>query len=161
MKIQEIPLTQADTDSLLAKLKSLVTGVEADPPTVDHDTLQALADSVATFGDTLSFTDAQKDSLWKLSFTMWNRCVDLGNAQGSALEEGAQASLRQAACDILLLAGASPTVQDAGAKVAFLLLKVSGTAAVFSHLGAHSARVAQRRPSVTVQHGGLPPLVAS
>ncbi|KAH7685119.1 Meiosis specific protein Spo22/ZIP4/TEX11 protein [Dioscorea alata] len=67
--------------------------------------------------------DPTRLHLWKLSYRLWNACVDLSNASPAATPSPCLADLRLAAADILLLAGAPPGVPSPELKSASFFLK--------------------------------------
>ncbi|KAK1270370.1 hypothetical protein QJS04_geneDACA006136 [Acorus gramineus] len=69
-----------------------------------------------------------KLQIWKLSYRLWNACVDLSNAaglrrRGGEEEQEEQARLRQVAADLLLLAGKPAGVPSPAFKAASFFYK--------------------------------------
>ncbi|KAK9138994.1 hypothetical protein Sjap_009588 [Stephania japonica] len=58
-----------------------------------------LSQSVTPFGDD------DKSQIWKLSYRLWNACVDISNAATTSAVDEEQAKLRQISSDLLFLAG--------------------------------------------------------
>lgn len=106
--------------STIDDLEKLIGFVEKDC-SCSEEFLKRLSASVAGIPSTLN--ENQVTGLWKLSYRLWNVCVDMANnTLGTEKEmDVLQVKLRQVACDILLEAGESQSVRSGKLKMAMFL----------------------------------------
>ncbi|KAK8946885.1 hypothetical protein KSP39_PZI006619 [Platanthera zijinensis] len=146
MRISELspelrrPATVSDPEpSLLVFLGELESSVrEAESiSSEDIPSLEKLAaclrKSIFRLSSALPLSDSSKLQVWKLSYCLWNACVDLTNAAtvlptANACDSRrrgltAQAELRQIACDLLLLADSPKGIPSPAFKSASFFYK--------------------------------------
>ncbi|MQM00675.1 hypothetical protein Taro_033415 [Colocasia esculenta] len=133
MRISEISpdlATPGPHDSLphiLQELEALVKEAE-DLPSGCHSLPEPLAAglqrNLSRLPSLIPLPEAAKLQLWKLSYRLWNACVDLSNGvqmwsnDRRGVEEH-HASLRQVAADLLLLAGSPAGIPSPAFKAAY------------------------------------------
>ncbi|KAG6557516.1 hypothetical protein Mapa_000790 [Marchantia paleacea] len=100
----------------LSTVDKLVSEIEQSS-IVSSRVLNQLREILGQLTDKLS--DDEKLQAWKLSYRLWNTCVDLANNKplGEEIDED-HAGLRQAASDLLLLAGTIEGVDSCLLKIA-------------------------------------------
>ncbi|KAL1834955.1 hypothetical protein ACET3Z_004606 [Daucus carota] len=99
----EIRSSPGDPQShLLSQIESSIKLLESQSPpaTLSSDDLRL---SLTQLKSLSPFTNSLKLHVWKLSYRLWNACVDLSNASGVKLNDE-HAKLRQVSADLLLLA---------------------------------------------------------
>ncbi|KAL7201219.1 hypothetical protein ACSBR1_033012 [Camellia fascicularis] len=116
MRISEIPspdLRQSLNDPqfhILSQIESSIKDLERhSPESPSPDTLSSdLRLSLTQLTSLSPFSNSVKLQIWKLSYRLWNSCVDLANAAGvrssSAPPAGGHAKLRHVSADLLFLA---------------------------------------------------------
>lgn len=111
---------------LLTDLNKVVSDVEsfdtsASSPEKLAGDFRRILTNLASASSSSSLTEAFRVQVWKLAVRLWNACVDRANstalARGSAAL-AAEAEIRQAAPELLLLAGAPDGIPSAAAKTA-------------------------------------------
>ncbi|XP_078434659.1 tetratricopeptide repeat (TPR)-like superfamily protein [Wolffia australiana] len=110
----------------LLELESLIKEAEdlsADLHGIPQSLVVGLSRSLNHLTSLLPLSDAIKLHIWKLSYRLWNACVDLSNAKqirsdGRTRIDESQVSLRQAASDLLHLAGSPPGIPSPAFKCA-------------------------------------------
>ncbi|KAJ0972222.1 hypothetical protein J5N97_020181 [Dioscorea zingiberensis] len=127
------PTVPADSapHHLIDELEAAITAAEflsPSDPSASAEAAAALASRLRAAISHLAsnpstFPDPVRLHLWKLSYRLWNACVDLSNASRAAAPSPCLADLRLAAADILLLAGAPPGVPSPELKSASFFLK--------------------------------------
>ncbi|PKA60212.1 hypothetical protein AXF42_Ash008271 [Apostasia shenzhenica] len=127
MRISELspelrcPATSGDLQPshlhFLEDLESSVNEAESlspEDPTSPEKLAVRLGKSLSRLSSVLPLSDSAKLQIWKLSYRLWNACVDLSNAADvlASIDDGdrlrcrtGQAELRQIASEFLLLAG--------------------------------------------------------
>ncbi|XP_057861908.2 TPR repeat-containing protein ZIP4 isoform X2 [Cryptomeria japonica] len=93
--------------SIIEKMEMEVAQVEQLLPMVSPENTQKLRDFMMRLAPRKSMiTEEQKLLLWKLSYRLWNSCVDIANAMqaGQQFHEE-HVKIRQVASDLLLVAG--------------------------------------------------------
>ncbi|KAK9747794.1 hypothetical protein RND81_02G015000 [Saponaria officinalis] len=136
MKILEISspspeLRQPDTlTTTLSQLESLIKLTETlspkspPPPTLSPHLRQCLTHLTQLAPNSFlnSFPNSVKLQLWKLSYRLWNACVDLSNSSSSRAGKE-HVELRHAAADILCVAGDVAGVPSPALKAASFYYK--------------------------------------
>lgn len=96
--------TDSDHSSLLSKIESTIKSVERHPsaqPLPDNSFSCEIRLSVAQLSQLVHLPNSAKLLVWKLSYRLWNACVDLSNASSRKISEEL-AKLRQVAAEMLL-----------------------------------------------------------
>ncbi|KAK9280893.1 hypothetical protein L1049_003784 [Liquidambar formosana] len=119
------PLHDSQTQLLLSQIETSIQQTERlSPQSPFPDTLTSdLRLALSNLSQLAPFPNSVKLHLWKLSYRLWNACVDLSNATG-ILSPGSKAAaeeyvkLRHVAADLLSLAGdvsgvPSPAIKSA------------------------------------------------
>lgn len=128
----ELRHTQPDdqSDPLAAHIESLIKQFETLPVTQPRPELSQLAADLRRCLSQLAerappFPNSLKLHLWKLSYRLWNSCVDRSNASSlrSSSSDEDQANLRHVAADMLSLAGSAAGVPSPEVKTAFFYYK--------------------------------------
>ncbi|XP_020102367.1 TPR repeat-containing protein ZIP4 [Ananas comosus] len=131
--LNPLPLLLEELETLVADAESLSS---SDPSSAEA-LAAALRRSLARLSSSSSSSSSSaaplpehaKLQIWKLSFRLWNACVDLSNSSAVRRPGGVsggedrrsrtdQAQVRQAAAELLLLAGCPSGVPSAAAKAA-------------------------------------------
>ncbi|OAY73918.1 TPR repeat-containing protein ZIP4 [Ananas comosus] len=131
--LNPLPLLLGELETLVADAESLSS---SDPSSAEA-LAAALRRSLARLSSSSSSSSSSaaplpehaKLQIWKLSFRLWNACVDLSNSSAVRRPGGVsggedrrsrtdQAQVRQAAAELLLLAGCPSGVPSAAAKAA-------------------------------------------
>ncbi|KAI4329920.1 hypothetical protein MLD38_028250 [Melastoma candidum] len=131
MRIAEISNAEEAQESspALARIESLIALLESNP---GDSQLPRLADDLRSSLSELARTPAfplppVSLHLWKLSFRLWNSCVDLSNGLSSSPSPSSNSlhlvRVRHVAADMLLLAGSPPSVPSPLNKTAFFFFK--------------------------------------
>ncbi|KAI4354097.1 hypothetical protein L6164_002996 [Bauhinia variegata] len=95
------------------------------PETITADLQQCLSQ----LSQSTPFSNSQKLQIWKLSFRLWNSCVDISNASSlrfssTSVTAEDHAKLRHLAADLLYLAGDATGIPSPAIKSASFYLKV-------------------------------------
>ncbi|XP_073036812.1 TPR repeat-containing protein ZIP4-like [Primulina eburnea] len=114
----------SDHSRALSKIESLINSLERHPPS------QPLLDSfssdlklaLALISQLAPFPNSTKILVWKLSYRLWNVCVDLSNASAAKISEE-HAKLRQIAADLLFLNSDVEGIPSPAIKVALFFYK--------------------------------------
>lgn len=128
MQITEVDTGEGegDVDKKLQGIEEVVAKIEKEAPNLDPDAVKSLRAAVTNIGSRL--TDEQKLALWRLSYRIWNTCVEISNDRKDGFreqEEESHARLRHIACDILLLAGeVAKNIKSGLLKTAYFFFKV-------------------------------------
>lgn len=128
MQITEVEATvgEEDVDKSLQTIEKVVTQIEKEAPNLDPLAVKNLRAAVTEIGSRL--TEEQKLALWKLSYRIWNTCVEISNDRKDGFreqEEETHARLRHISCDILLLAGeVAKNIKSGLLKTAYFFFKV-------------------------------------
>ncbi|KAK1319658.1 hypothetical protein QJS10_CPB04g01991 [Acorus calamus] len=121
-----------DRQPLLEEIESVVREAErtSSPEDLPSNSLSdKLRKSLSGLKSSASpLPEPLKLQIWKLSYRLWNACVDLSNAaglrrRGGEEEQEEQARLRQVAADLLLLAGKPAGVPSPAFKAASFFYK--------------------------------------
>ncbi|GJP70589.1 hypothetical protein CLOP_g1512 [Closterium sp. NIES-67] len=99
------------------EFERLVEELEQGPSSFGLDKVDALSSAALAFS---SSSDAGKTTeMWKLSYRIWNACVDISNRKElTTAEKEKNAKLRNIAADVLLAAGESSAVHSSLLKIA-------------------------------------------
>ncbi|XP_024540453.1 TPR repeat-containing protein ZIP4 [Selaginella moellendorffii] len=117
----------------LRRIERLVCDIEQASPGIGVDTVEELQECVLGLKSELS--EEQRLQIWKLSYRIWNTCVDIANSiqqqqppGRAAVDSSAEyhARLRQIASEMLFLAGAVGSIRSSTLKMATFFLR-SGT----------------------------------
>ncbi|OVA11043.1 2-5-oligoadenylate synthetase [Macleaya cordata] len=82
-----------------------------------------LQKSLSRLNSIAPLSKSSKLQIWKLSYRLWNACVDLSNAAGNRSSDEEQAKLRQISADLLFLAGDVPGIPSPAFKSASFFYK--------------------------------------
>ncbi|KAF8008818.1 hypothetical protein BT93_K2461 [Corymbia citriodora subsp. variegata] len=117
-------------DPLASQIESLIKQFETIPVTHPRPELSPLASDLrrclSQLAERAPFPNSLKLRLWKLSYRLWNSCVDHSNAssiRSSPSSSEDQANLRHVAADMLSLAGSAAGVPSPEVKTAFFYHK--------------------------------------
>ncbi|CAI7739088.1 unnamed protein product [Closterium sp. NIES-54] len=104
------------------EFERLVEELEQGPSSFGQNKVDALASAAKAIS---SSCDAGKTTeLWKLSYRIWNACVDISNRKElTTSEKEKNARLRNIAADVLLAAGESTAVHSSLLKIAMFFQK--------------------------------------
>ncbi|XP_030529769.1 TPR repeat-containing protein ZIP4 isoform X2 [Rhodamnia argentea] len=121
----------AQSDPFTSQIESLIKQFETIPITHPSPELSQLASDLrrclSQLAERAPFPNSLKLHLWKLSYRLWNSCVDHSNASSirssSSSSSEDQANLRHIAADMLSLAGSATGVPSPEVKTAFFYYK--------------------------------------
>jgi tetratricopeptide (TPR) repeat protein len=108
----------SDVESLIVSAETLSSSSSASPTSLSN-LAASLRRQLTLLAPLAPFPDPSQLRLWKLSFRLWNACIDLsnwGDRPSTFLAE-----LRQCAADILLVSGSPTSVPSATVKIASFL----------------------------------------
>nr|XP_010909836.1 TPR repeat-containing protein ZIP4 [Elaeis guineensis] len=128
---QPLRLLLEDLESSIQEAESL----SPDDPSSGEKLVTRLRRSLSRLPAALPLPEPAKIHIWKLSYRLWNACVDLSNAAGFRPDgrwRTGQAELRQIAADLLLLAGNPAGIPSAAFKAASFFHK---TGQIWHELG--------------------------
>lgn len=106
--------------SIVTKMEKQIAHIEQIVPMVSAENIKKLREYMIrlTPCKTLLRED-QKLQLWKLSYRLWNACVDMGNAmQAGQQYDEEHVKLRHLASDMLLIAGKVDGIPSSLLKIA-------------------------------------------
>ncbi|KAJ3678125.1 hypothetical protein LUZ60_001928 [Juncus effusus] len=132
MKISELsPDPNRTSSSSFSHLESLITSLESfsssssSSPTTSLSTLStSLRKHLTQLASLRPFPAPSQLRLWKLSFRLWNSCVDIFNSDNSSSQHNNNivlAEIRHCAADLLLVAGISSEIPSGKIKAASFL----------------------------------------
>ncbi|MCO5600500.1 hypothetical protein L7F22_054613 [Adiantum nelumboides] len=103
-------------------LENLVAEVKQMAPIISGEINQKLRNLIPTFPSRLN--EDQKFRIWKLSYRIWNTCVEISNSlhPGQEVDEE-HAKLRHLASDLLVVAGSIGAVHSSLSKTAMFYFK--------------------------------------
>lgn len=127
MQITEVEMSEVeeDADCSIHTIEEIVTKIEESSPTLDPLSVKSLRAAVTRIGSGL--TEEQKVELWKISYRIWNTCVEISNSRkdGQDQDQETHARLRHIACDMLLLGGdIAKNIKSGLLKTAYFFYKV-------------------------------------
>ncbi|KZV52381.1 testis-expressed sequence 11 protein-like [Dorcoceras hygrometricum] len=108
----------------LSQIESSINSLERHPPT--HPLLDSFSSdlklALAQISQLAPFPNSTKILVWKLSYRLWNVCVDLSNASTAKISEE-HAKLRQIAADLLFLTADVEGIPSPAIKAALFFYK--------------------------------------
>ncbi|CAN4093065.1 unnamed protein product [Withania somnifera] len=120
MKIDEVSSPEDLHNQLCSKIESSIKDIEKHvPATPLPDSFSTdLRRNISQLNSLSPFSNSLKLHIWKLSYRLWNTCVDLSNAIAGGVKNEEHAKLRQVSADLLFLASdvsgiPSPAVKSA------------------------------------------------
>ncbi|KAI5071272.1 hypothetical protein GOP47_0013523 [Adiantum capillus-veneris] len=130
MQISEVSSEQSAASDIsndptclpIKTLENLVAEVEQLAPMIGCEINQKLRNLIPTFPSRLN--EDQKFRIWKLSYRIWNTCVEISNSFKSGQEvDEEHAKLRHVASDLLVVAGSIGAVHSSLSKMAMFYFK--------------------------------------
>ncbi|KAJ7563573.1 hypothetical protein O6H91_03G115400 [Diphasiastrum complanatum] len=104
------------------RIDSVVSKIEQTTPTISSKDIEELQGSLAGLPSEL--TDEEKMAIWRLSYRIWNTCVDMvNNMQAKQVITEDHVRLRHIASEMLLAAGCVGAVRSSLLKMAMFFYK--------------------------------------
>lgn len=106
--------------SIVTKMEKQIAQIEQIVPMVSAENIKKLREYMIRLMPCKALLrEDQKLQLWKLSYRLWNACVDMGNAmQGGQQYDEEHVKLRHLASDMLLIAGKVDGIPSSLLKIA-------------------------------------------